>query len=110
MGGYHEYRGGIVLLFEYPHGTEHPHGTHDIRPHISRYLPQYSNCKGWYSTKVLTPPTVLMIFPMCIMTSPMVLSIPHGTQDNPHGTHDISYGTQDIQEGGKSLDFPEKCP
>ena len=24
--------GGNLLLFEYPHGTEHPHGTHDI-PH-----------------------------------------------------------------------------
>ena len=56
VGGYHEYRGGSLLLFEYPtvlntptvlmviphgtqiskdgipHGTEHPHGTHDIPP------------------------------------------------------------------------------
>ena len=37
MRGYHEYRGGVqycgginLLLFEYPKGTEHPHGAHDI--------------------------------------------------------------------------------
>ena len=35
-GGYHEYYGGVqyyggyLLLFEYLHGTLHPHGTHDI--------------------------------------------------------------------------------
>ena len=35
-GGYHEYRGGVqyrggnLLLFEYPYGTKHPHGTHVI--------------------------------------------------------------------------------
>ena len=23
------------LLFEYPHGAEHPHGTHDIIPNVS---------------------------------------------------------------------------
>ena len=27
--------GENLLLFEYPHGTEHPHGTHDIPPHVS---------------------------------------------------------------------------
>ena len=40
-GGYHEYHGGCsilwgenLLLFEYPHSTEHPHGAHDISPHV----------------------------------------------------------------------------
>ena len=27
--------GENLLLFEYPHGTEHPHGTHDIPSHVS---------------------------------------------------------------------------
>ena len=38
-GGYHEYRGSVqyrggksLSLFEYLHGTKHPHGTHDILP------------------------------------------------------------------------------
>ena len=73
--GYHEYRGGCSVpwgeksfVIWVPHGTEHPHGTHDIPPHASWYPPRYSNFKGWY------PPTVL--------------NIPHGTQDNPHGTQD----------------------
>ena len=41
-GGYHEYRGGCsvpwgksLLLFEYPMVLEHPHGIHDIPPHVS---------------------------------------------------------------------------
>ena len=41
VGGYHEYRGGVqyrwgykLLLFECLHGTEHPHGTHAIPPHV----------------------------------------------------------------------------
>ena len=56
VGVYLEYRGGVryreggrnLLLFEYPHGTEHPHGTHDIphvhhdTPHGTEYSPQYS--------------------------------------------------------------------
>ena len=45
-GGYHEYRGGCSVpwgeksfVISVPHGTEHPHGTHDIPP-------RYSNFKG----------------------------------------------------------------
>ena len=41
-GGYHEYRGGCSVpwgeksfVISVPHGTEHPHGTHDIPPHVS---------------------------------------------------------------------------
>ena len=30
-----------MLSFEYLHGTEHPHSTHDISPHVSLYPPQY---------------------------------------------------------------------
>ena len=60
-----QYHGGNLLLFEYPmvlntphstqiskdgipHGTEHPHGTHDIPhmhhdiPHGTEHPPQYS--------------------------------------------------------------------
>ena len=40
--------------------------------------------RGGCSVPCWTPPTVLMISPMCIMISPTVLNIPHGTQDNPH--------------------------
>ena len=39
VGEYHEYRGGgesFVILA--PHGTEHPHGTHDI-PHMYHDIP-----------------------------------------------------------------------
>ena len=51
-----------------PHGTEHPHGTQDIPPHLSwyplrywtpprysRYPPRYS----WYPPRYWTPPAVL---------------------------------------------------
>ena len=46
-GGYHdtcgdEYRGGVqyrggynLLIFEYLHTAEHPHGTYEIPPHVS---------------------------------------------------------------------------
>ena len=35
-GGYHEYRGGkILLLFEYPMVLNTSHGTHNIPPHVS---------------------------------------------------------------------------
>ena len=34
-----QYRGEInLLLFEYLHGTDHPHGTHDI-PHMYHDIP-----------------------------------------------------------------------
>ena len=43
-GGYHEYRGGCsvpwgktLLLFEYPHGTEHPPRYSWYPPHVSWY-------------------------------------------------------------------------
>ena len=79
-----------------PHGTEHPHGTHDISPHASWYPPTVLKFQRMVS------PTVLMVSPTCIMISPTVLNIPYGTQDNPHGTHNIPtvlnipHGTQDI--------------
>ena len=48
-----QYRGGNLLLFEYPTVLNIPHGTHDI-PHIYHDIPpRCSNFKGWY------PPTVL---------------------------------------------------
>ena len=101
-----------------PHGTEHPHGTHDIPPRVqyrggkslllSEYPtvlntpmvlmisstcimipPQYSNFKGWYPPTVLNTPTVLMISPHVHHDIPHSTEHPHGTQDNPHGTHDI---------------------
>ena len=46
-GGYHEYRWGCSVPWgtqitkDSPHGTEHPHGTHDI-PHRTEHPPQYS--------------------------------------------------------------------
>ena len=30
-----QYRGGNLLLFEYPTVLNTPHGTHDIPPHVS---------------------------------------------------------------------------
>ena len=59
-GGYHDargdtmstvegvqYRGGNLLLFEYPTVLNTPHGTHDI-PHMYHDIPpRYSNFKGW---------------------------------------------------------------
>ena len=30
-----QYCGGTNLLLFVPQGTEHPHGTHDIPPHVS---------------------------------------------------------------------------
>ena len=40
-GGYHEYRGGVLYRGYSPHGTEHPHGTHDI-PTCIMISPWYS--------------------------------------------------------------------
>ena len=75
-GGYHDARGGNLLLFEYPHSIEHPHGTHDI------------------PTCIMISPTVLKLQRMVSPTVPTVLSIPHSTRDNPHGTQDIHHGTE----------------
>ena len=61
------------------HGTEHPHGTHDV------------------PLTVLNTPTVVMIF------HHMHHDIPHGTHDNPHGTHDIPYMYHDIPYGTEHL-------
>ena len=55
--GYHEYRGGRNrLLFEYPQGTEHPHGTHDISLRASWYPPTVLSIPHGTQDK---PPTVL---------------------------------------------------
>ena len=80
-----------------PHGTEHPHGTHDIPTCIM------------ISPTVLNIPMVLKITPTVLMISPTVLNtprysryphiyhdIPHGTQDMPHGAQDIPHSTHDI--------------
>ena len=70
-GGYHDARGGVqycsgkdLLLFEYPHGTEQPHGTHDI-PHMYHDIPHGTEHPPRYSRYPAT----------CIMISP------HGTAD-----------------------------
>ena len=89
-GGYHDTCGDIIstvggyhlLLFEYLHGTEHPHGTLNIL-HMHHDIPH-----GTQITKDDIPhstehPTTLMISSTCIMMYPMVLNIPHGTQDIP---------------------------
>ena len=68
-----------TVLMISPHGTEHPHGTQDIPPHLSWY-PHSTEHPPWYSWY---PPTVLMI-------SPMVLNTPHGTE-NPQGTAHTLY-------------------
>ena len=61
-----------VLKFQRmdPHGTEHPHGTHDI-------------------------PTCIMISPMVLSIPHSTQDNPHGTHDIPHGT-EHPHGTQDI--------------
>ena len=59
--GYHEYREGVQYHEGNIHGTEHPHGTHDI-PHMYHDIP--------HGTQILKD------------------GIPHGTE-HPHGTHDI---------------------
>ena len=121
-GGYHGYRGGYLdyhvdlmihvgdimstlgvfstmgdlLLFEYPHGTEHPMVLM-ISPMCIMISPppRYSNYKGWYPITVLNTPKVLMI-------SPTVLNTPTNTQDiptfiiSPHGTeHPPRYSRYD---------------
>ena len=86
--------GGKSFVIWVPHGTEHPHGTHDI-PHMYHDIPpRYSNFKGWYPPTVLnTPhgthdiPPHASWYPPKYWTSPTVLKItPHGTHDIPHGT------------------------
>ena len=57
-----------LLLFEYLHGTEHPHSVHDI-PHMYHDIPT-----------VLNIPTIFKISPTVIKISPTVLSTPHDTK------------------------------
>ena len=80
------------------HGTEHPHGTHDIpmcilicllvlsiphgtqdNPHSTHVIPHVTE----HPTPPPPPPTVLKIFPHLSLYSPTVLNILHGTQDSP---------------------------
>ena len=115
-----QYHGGEKsFVIWVPHGTEHPHGTHDMPPHVSWYPPRYSNLKGWYPPTVLnTPqgthdiphvhhdiPLRASWYPPRYWTPPTVLKItPHGTHgishgtEHPHGTqdiyHDIRHGTE----------------
>ena len=80
LGAYHDAYGDIMstvgcsvpwgsnlLLFEYPHGTEDPHGTHD-NPHGTHYSPMVLNDS--YGTQ---DPTFIMISPM-ILNTPTVLN------------------------------------
>ena len=104
--------GENLLLFVYPHGTEHPHSTHDISTSIM-ISPMVLKLQRMVSPMILNTPTVLMIphvhhyipaalsiphgtqdNPTVLMISPTVLNIPHGTQDIPHRTHDIPHVTE----------------
>ena len=89
VGGYHEYRRGCSvpwgeksIVIWVPHGTEHPHGTHDIPPHASWYPPTVLKFQRMVSPGTEHPPRYSWYPPTCIMISPTVLNIPHGTQDN----------------------------
>ena len=56
-----QYRGGTnLLLFEYPHRIEHPHGTHDI-PHMYYDIPHSIQIMTDSIPTVLNTPMVLMI-------------------------------------------------
>ena len=77
--------GGKSFVIWVPHGTEHPHGTHDIPPHVSWYPPtcimisphgtqiSKDGIPPWYWTL----PRYSWYPPMCIMISP------HGTEHPP---------------------------
>ena len=56
-----QYRGGNLLLFEYPHGTEYLHNTYGI-PHMYHNIPTVLKLEKMicYGTE---HPTVLMITP-----------------------------------------------
>ena len=69
--GYHEYHWGVqccggtqITKDLFPHGTEHPHGTHDI-PHVHNNIPT-----------VLSIPHGTQDKPMVLMISPTVLNTP----------------------------------
>ena len=71
-GGFHDARGDIMstvggksFVIWVPHGTEHPHGTHDI-PHMHHDIP--------HGTQRMVSP--------------------YGTHDIPHMHHDIPHGTE----------------
>ena len=76
------------MLSEYPHGTENPHGIHDI--------PTVPKLQRMVSPMVLNTLHGTHVSSTCIMISSTVLSIPHDTQNSPHSTHDILHGTQGI--------------
>ena len=95
-GGYYEYSGGYLgdimmhvgdimstvgvfstvgenlLSFEYPHGTEHLHGTHDI-PHMYHNIPT-------------------------VLSTNMVFKIPHIYHYIPHGTAHTLYKVKKLTE------------
>ena len=105
---------GKSFVIWVPHGTEHPHGTHDINHMYRDNPPRYSNFKGWYPPTVLNipmvlnTPTVLKITPTVLMISPPVLNTPMVHKISPtfimisptvlkissHGTHDIPHGAE----------------
>ena len=94
-----------------PHGTEHPHGTHDIS-HVHHDIPHGTEHPTvlMISPTVLNTPTVLKISPhgtqdippwysryppTVLMIPPTVLKIsPQGNHDSPHGTHDSPHGPE----------------
>ena len=87
--------GGKSFVIWVPHGTEHPHGTYDIPPHVSWYPLGTQISKDGIPHGTEHPPRYSW-YPPRYWTSPTVLKItPHGTQDIPHNT-EHPHGTQDI--------------
>ena len=87
--------GKIFFVICVPHGSEHPHGTHDTRHvhhdihHGTEYPPQYSR----YPTTVLMITLTVMNTPRHSRHPHIYHDFPHGTQDIPHMHHDIPHGT-----------------
>ena len=74
-GGYHEYRGELSFLFEYPlYWT--PPTVLMISPTCIMISPTVLKLQRMVSPTVLNTPTVLMISPTCIMISRTILIIP----------------------------------
>ena len=118
-GGYH------LLLFEYLHGTDIPHSTHDtltgiISYHCTEHSPEYSKYPHDSHDNppmVMNTPTVLTISPTFIIISSTLLNIPHGAQDISHGTQESStllntlQGTEHVirgDPGGPSSQMDKK--
>ena len=88
-----QYRGGNLLLFEYPMVLNTPKVLM-ISPTCSMISPTVLKFQRMVSPTVLNTTTVFMMFPHGHHDIPHGVEHPHRTQDNPHGTHDIPYGTE----------------